>query len=101
MLTYITRRILYSIPVLIVSTFLSFTFVSLAGNPTDNLRANPQFSVITYNNLQHKYHLDRAIPVRYWFWVKDVVEHKLGVVARRPRSRSGPTSAARWATRRR
>ena len=73
MLTYITRRILYSIPVLIVSTFLSFTFVSLAGNPTDNLRANPQFSVITYNNLQHKYHLDRAIPVRYWFWVKDVV----------------------------
>jgi peptide/nickel transport system permease protein len=78
MLTYITRRILYSIPVLIVSTFLIFTFVSLAGNPTDNLRANPQFSVITYNNLQHKYHLDRAIPVRYWFWVKDAVEHKLG-----------------------
>src|SRR5205823_4830604 len=27
---------------------------------------------------QHKYHLDRSIPVRYWFWVQDVVEHKLG-----------------------
>ena len=31
MLTYIARRFLYSVPVLIVSTFLSFTFVSLAG----------------------------------------------------------------------
>src|SRR3954454_25295412 len=78
MLTYIMRRILYSIPVLIISTFLIFTFVSLAGEPTANIRQNPQFSVITYNNLQHKYHLDRAIPVRYWFWVEDAATHKLG-----------------------
>jgi peptide/nickel transport system permease protein len=79
MLTYITRRFLYSIPVLIISTFLIFTFVSLAGDPTANIRANPQFSVITYRNLQHKYHLDRSIPVRYGYWVEDVVKHKLGV----------------------
>lgn len=79
MLTYITRRILYSIPVLIISTFLSFSFVSLAGDPTANLRANPQFSVVTYHNLQHKYHLDRSIPVRYGYWVKDIFENKLGV----------------------
>lgn len=78
MLTYITRRFLYSIPVLIISTFLIFSFVSLAGDPTANIRQNPQFSVITYHNLQHKYHLDRSIPVRYWYWVQDVTEHKLG-----------------------
>jgi len=78
MLTYIMRRILYSIPVLIISTFLIFTFVSLAGDPTANIRQNPQFSVVTYNNLRHKYHLDRAIPVRYWFWVEDAATHKLG-----------------------
>jgi peptide/nickel transport system permease protein len=78
MLTYIMRRILYSIPVLIISTFLIFTFVSLAGDPTANIRQNPQFSVITYNNLQHKYHLDRSIPVRYWFWVEDAATNKLG-----------------------
>ena len=30
MLTYIIRRILYSIPVLIISSFLSFVFVSEA-----------------------------------------------------------------------
>jgi peptide/nickel transport system permease protein len=33
---------------------------------------------VTYNNLRHKYHLDRAIPVRYWFWLKDAVTNKLG-----------------------
>jgi len=42
MLTYIARRVLYSIPVLIVSSFVSFTFVSLAGDPTANLRQNPK-----------------------------------------------------------
>jgi peptide/nickel transport system permease protein len=79
MLTYIARRFLYSIPVLIVSTFLSFTFVSLAGDPTANIRSNPQFSVTTYKHIQHEYHLDRSIPVRYWYWVEDIFKHKLGV----------------------
>jgi peptide/nickel transport system permease protein len=76
--TYIVRRILYSIPVLIVSTFLSFTFVSLAGNPTVALRANPRFSVNTMHNIELKYHLNRSIPVRYGYWVQDVFTHKLG-----------------------
>lgn len=78
MLTYIARRFLYSIPVLVLSSFLSFSFVSLAGDPTGNLRQNPRFSQITLHNLLHQYHLDRPIPVRYWFWIKDVFTHKLG-----------------------
>jgi peptide/nickel transport system permease protein len=82
MLTYIGRRMLYSIPVLIVSTFISFSFVSLAGDPRSDLRANPRFSPLTYRNLEHRYHLDRSIPVRYGYWVKDVFENKLGVSLR-------------------
>ena len=78
MLTYIIRRALYSIPVLIVSTFLSFTFVSLAGNPTVALRANPRFSPQTLHNIYLQNHLNRSIPVRYWFWVEDVFTHRLG-----------------------
>jgi peptide/nickel transport system permease protein len=81
-LTYIVRRILYSIPVLIVSTFLIFTFVSLAGDPRANMLANPQFSAVTYKNLEHKYHLDQPIPVRYGYWVKDVFTNKLGISLR-------------------
>src|SRR5690242_4244461 len=78
MFTFIVRRILYSIPVLIVSTFLSFTFISLAGDPTANLRANPGFSTTTMAHLRHEYHLDRSIPVRYAYWIDDAVTHKLG-----------------------
>ena len=78
MIVYVLRRLLYSIPVLIVSTFLSFMFVSLAGDPTANIRQNPNFSSVTLAHLQHKYHLDASIPVRYWYWLKDVTTNKLG-----------------------
>ena len=78
MLTYIARRVLYSIPVLLVSSFLSFTFVSLAGDPTANLRQNLKVSQLTLHLLQHRYHLDQSVPVRYWYWLQDVFFHKLG-----------------------
>jgi ABC-type dipeptide/oligopeptide/nickel transport system permease component len=77
-LTYIVRRVLYTIPVLIVSSFLVFVFVSLAGDPLARLRSNPQLSQVTVRHLTHQYHLDASIPVRYWYWVKDVFTHKLG-----------------------
>jgi peptide/nickel transport system permease protein len=78
MLTYIARRILYSIPVLIASSFISFTFVSLAGDPLANLRANPRTTGAVLNQLRHVYHLDQSIPVRYGYWLKDVFTHKFG-----------------------
>jgi peptide/nickel transport system permease protein len=28
--------------------------------------------------LQHQYHLDASVPVRYWYWIQDVFAHKLG-----------------------
>lgn len=79
MLTYITRRILYSIPVLILSTFLCFVFISYAGNPTALIRQNPHFSAVTLRLMIHQQHLDRSLLVRYWFWVENVFTHKLGV----------------------
>jgi peptide/nickel transport system permease protein len=78
MLTYIARRILYSIPVLVVATFLSFTFVSLAGNPVAALRGNPRITPNVIHNTIIQNHLNRSIPVRYWYWVQDVFTHKLG-----------------------
>jgi peptide/nickel transport system permease protein len=78
MLTYIARRILYSIPVLFLSTFLSFVFVSYAGNPVGNLRNNPKISQNTLHLILIHNHLDRSVPVRYWFWLRDLVTHKLG-----------------------
>ena len=78
MLTYILRRILYSVPVLVVSSFLSFIFVSEAGDPLSGLRENPRVSQLTLRNLVVQYHLNKPVVERYWFWVQDVFEHKLG-----------------------
>jgi peptide/nickel transport system permease protein len=80
MLTYIARRILYSIPVLLATSFLSFTFLTRAGDPLANLRANPRTnSPGILKHLAHVYHLDQSLPVRYWYWLQDVFTHKLGV----------------------
>jgi peptide/nickel transport system permease protein len=80
MLTYIARRILYSIPVLLATSFLSFTFVTKASDPLANLRANPRTNnPAILHHLAHLYHLDQSLPVRYWYWLQDVFVHKLGI----------------------
>jgi peptide/nickel transport system permease protein len=77
-LVYITRRILYSIPVLIVSTYLIFWAVVKAGNPVEQLRLNPKIDPHTIQLLIAKDHLNRPVPVQYWYWVKNVVAHHFG-----------------------
>jgi len=79
MLTYIARRILYSIPVLLATSFLSFMFITKSSDPLANLRANPRTNSPTVlKHLAHVYHLDQSLPVRYWYWLQDVFVHKLG-----------------------
>ena len=78
MLTYITRRVLYSIPVLFLSTFLSFIFVSYAGNPVALLRQNPRVSQQTIHNEIIQQHLDKPVVLRYFYWIHDVFTEKLG-----------------------
>jgi peptide/nickel transport system permease protein len=78
MLTYIARRILYSIPVLFLSTFLSFIFISYAGNPLGALRANPRVSQHVLELVSRHNHLDQPVVIRYFYWLQDVFTHKLG-----------------------
>jgi peptide/nickel transport system permease protein len=78
MVTYIVRRLLYSIPVLFLSTFLSFIFVSYAGNPIALLRQNPKISQQTIHNEIIQQHLNKPVVLRYFYWLQDVFTHKLG-----------------------
>jgi peptide/nickel transport system permease protein len=78
MLTYIARRILYSIPVLFLSSFLSFVFVSYAGNPLGNLRSNPRIPPNTLRLVAERNHLNSPVVVRYFYWLKDFVTDKMG-----------------------
>jgi glutathione transport system permease protein len=77
-LVFVVRRILYSIPVLVATSFLIFTAVSLSGDPAARLKQNPRFDQRSLEVIEKKYQLDKPIPVRYWYWLKDVTTNRLG-----------------------
>jgi peptide/nickel transport system permease protein len=76
--TYILRRLLYSIPVLIAASFIIFSFVSIASDPLAFLRMQPQISTETLELISERKHLDSPIPVRYAYWVKEAVTEGFG-----------------------
>lgn len=78
MLSYVLRRLLYSVVVLVASSFLVFTFVSVSGDPLAQLRITPNLSEQSVRNIVDRKHLDDPIPVRYWHWVKDAATNEFG-----------------------
>ena len=78
MLTYVIRRLLYSIVVLIAASFIIFTFVSVSADPLAFIRQQPNFSEQTVQNITERKHLDESIPVQYLYWVKDALFNEFG-----------------------
>lgn len=78
MLTYVIRRLLYSIVVLVAASFIIFSFVSLSADPLSFLKMQPTASEVTIKNITERKHLDEPIPVRYVYWVKDALTNKFG-----------------------
>jgi peptide/nickel transport system permease protein len=78
MLTYVIRRLLYSIVVLFAASFIIFFFVSVSNDPLSFLRMQPTASEITIQNITERKHLDEPIPVRYVYWVKDMLTNEFG-----------------------
>ncbi len=78
MLTFIARRIVFSIPVLVGATFLIFVFVSLSSNPLAQLYQNPHITRAEIATIAHAKGLDQPVVERYWTWVKEAVLHKFG-----------------------
>jgi peptide/nickel transport system permease protein len=77
-LAYVARRLLYSLPVLVATSVLIFSFVSIAGDPLARLRANPNITHEQLEAIRHDKKLDRAVIVRYGYWVRDAVTKKFG-----------------------
>jgi peptide/nickel transport system permease protein len=77
-LTYIARRLLYSVAVLIAASFLVFFFVTVSGDPIAGLRITPNVSRESIEEISKRKHLDDPIPVRYWHWVQDAVTDQFG-----------------------
>ncbi|HZA19565.1 MAG TPA: ABC transporter permease [Actinomycetota bacterium] len=78
MLTYIARRFLYSIVVLVAASFLTFTFVSVSGDPLARLNTTPNVSRQTIENIRERKHLNDPVVKQYWFWVKDATTNQFG-----------------------
>ena len=78
MLTYIIRRLLYSVVVLVLASFLVFTFVTVSGDPLAAMRIAPNVSELTVQNVIDRKHLDDPVPKRYLYWVQDAVTNQFG-----------------------
>jgi peptide/nickel transport system permease protein len=78
MLSYVLRRMLYSIVVLFAASFLVFTFVATTGDPIGELRVNPDIQPQIIERIEEQKHLNDPIPVRYGYWLKDAVTNEFG-----------------------
>lgn len=78
MLSYVVRRLLYSLVVLFATSFLVFTFVSVSGDPLAALRVTPDYDPNTIKRIEERNNLDKPVPVRYAYWLKDAVQGDFG-----------------------
>jgi peptide/nickel transport system permease protein len=78
MLSYVLRRLLYSVAVLIAASFLVFFFVTVSGDPIAGLRVTPNVSPEHIDAIAERKHLNDPIPVRYLIWVRDAATNQFG-----------------------
>ena len=78
MLMYVARRLIYSIPVLVVSSFLIFTFVASSTDPLEAVRMRPNVNQQAILLIEKEKHLKDPMVVRYGYWVKDVLTNDFG-----------------------
>lgn len=78
-LRYIAKRILQTIPLLIIVSLISFFIIRLSPvDPLAELRLNPSISQETLNKEIKRLNLDKPIYVQYFSWAKSFVQGDLG-----------------------
>jgi peptide/nickel transport system permease protein len=75
---FILRRVLYSIPVLIITSFLIFSFVQVSGDPLNQVRQIPRVSQQTIDSIIERNNLDDPFVVQYGYWVESVFTEGFG-----------------------
>ena len=73
MFAYATRRVLTSIPLLLLGTFLVYALTSQVNDPLAALRTNVNADQAAYDRIIDLYNLDQPVPVRYANWLTDAV----------------------------
>jgi peptide/nickel transport system permease protein len=70
--------LLYSIPVLVAASFLTFTFVVLTSDPLAFLRMNRNVSPEVIQKVIDEKHMEDPFVVRYLYWVEDALTEQFG-----------------------
>jgi peptide/nickel transport system permease protein len=97
MLTYITRRALYSIPVIIIASFLLFWFVSGTFDPCAKLRGTRE-GAASYARCQKRLGTTEPILVQYKSWLGDAAQGDLGKSSRTNEDVAAMLSRSLWYT---
>jgi peptide/nickel transport system permease protein len=87
MQTYAIRRILQTVPILLIISILLFFLVrSAPGGPLSAARRNPNVSIEQIENLKKQLGLDKPLPVQYVSWLGDMLKGDMGtsIKFRRP-----------------
>jgi peptide/nickel transport system permease protein len=77
MFIYVLRRALYSLPVLLIATFLVFCMVSATFDPTAKLAASRD-AAAARQRMQEELGLDRPLLVQYGSWLGDAASGDFG-----------------------
>ena len=80
MRTFLIRRMLAAVPLILFVTFFTKAMLVLSpGNFLDELRLKPNISRDYLERMEQKYHLDsRNVFERYWYWLKPALKGDLG-----------------------
>ncbi len=76
---YIFKRILQSVPILIMVTIISFFLIRLSPiDPLAELRLNPSISKQTIEYETKRLGLDKPVYVQYFYWAKNFIKGDMG-----------------------
>ena len=79
MLFYVVRRLLGAIPLLIVTSFIVFSFLHIApGSPEQILLGGKNVNEETLQAIRDRYRLDDPFLVQYWTWLQNAASGDLG-----------------------
>ncbi len=74
MTTYVIRRLIQALPILLGIAVISFIIVHVApGSPIDKFRT-PRVSEEQLQNLYRMYGLDKSLPEQFWSWLTSFVQ---------------------------
>lgn len=79
---YILKRILQTIPLLIIVSIVSFALIRLSPvDPLAELRLNPSISQETLDRERERLGLDKNIAVQFGLWAKSFIKGDLGITS--------------------